>query len=323
MGTDPTLLIGFLPEPSEAAILAEALPTTRWVSGVASRAAEWGSIEALLIGNLHRELPNWGPRDTPSLRFVQCLHTGLDTFPFERFAPSIWIAGNGGAYAPFVAERAIALLLEAGHHLAANHAAVRAGTLRPAPANRFLVGSRVLILGFGAIGQEVARRAIAGGATVDAVTRDGRAIDGIELVFPAAALERAVSGADAIVDCRPLTARTRATIDARVLAAMRPDACFVNVGRAGTVDRSALRARLQSTPTFTAAVDVWWTEDYANGRLAEGPEFGDLPNFLGTPHNAAIGPGARARGFQTAVANLRRFFAGERPRSIADRDEYR
>lgn len=317
------LLLGFAPDAKDQETLSAELPEVAWVAAPTSERTDWGSVEALLVGNLRRELPTWTAESTPRLRLVQCLHTGLDTFPFDRVPTPVQVAGNGGAYAPFVAERAIALVLELGHQLPADHAAVRAGTLRPAPSNRFLVGSRVLILGFGAIGEEVARRAIAGGATVDAVTRDGRRPTEAQRAFPADELVRAVADADVVVECRPLTTRTRGTIDAAVLGAMKMDARFVNVGRAGTVDERALYERLTAVPTFSAAVDVWWQEDYTQGRLGASFPFTELPNFLGTPHNAALGPGARERGFRIAVQNLVRFFAGERPRSLADRAEYR
>lgn len=322
MSSDARLLIEFDPDPHEVATLAAQLPDVPWASASSTPPAQWGSVEAMLVRSARLDLTGWTVAATPALRLVQCLHTGLDNFPFERLSPSIAVAGNSGAYAPFVAERALALLLEAGHHLPTNHAAVALGQLRPALANRFLAGSRVLILGYGAIGEEVGRRVRAGGASVDAVTRDGRRPAEVDHAFAADDLRRAVASADTVVECRPLTTRTRGTIDAAVLGAMRPDACFVNVGRAGTVDEGALYEHLRHTPTFTAAIDVWWSEDYPTGRLAARFPFAGLPNFLGTPHNAALGHGAKERAFRTAVENLRRFFAGETPRGIADRTEY-
>lgn len=318
----PRLLLGFRPDDGAVAILARDLPDVAWAVASSTDLTEWGSAEALLVGDLRRELPTWAPRTTPRLRLIQCLHTGLDTFPFDRVPTSIAVAGNGGAYAPFVAERALALILELAHHLPANHAAARAGQLRPASANRFLLGSRLVILGFGAIGTEVARRAIACGATVDAVTRDGQRPSGVERAFPSTSLAEAVAGADVIVDCRPLTERTRGSVDAAVLRAMKPEASFINVGRAATVDERALFDRLTAVPTFSAAVDVWWQEDYPHGHLGASFPFTDLPNFVGTPHNAAIGLGARERGFRCAVENLKRFFTGTPPRFVADRSEY-
>lgn len=322
MASDARLLVGFTPESSDAEAVARELPGIPWVSAEEAPVELWRPIEAMLLGNARRELPNWKPADTPRLRFVQCMHTGLDNFPFARFDASVAIAGNVGAYAPFVAERAVALLLEAGHRLGANHAAVRAGVLRPAVENHYLAGSRVVILGFGAIGAEVARRVGAAGAIVEAVTRSGARPEGVARAYAADQLTEAVAAADAVIECRPLTNATRGTIDARVLGAMRPDAVFVNIGRAGTVDEAALYERLRRTPTFTAALDVWWSEDYASGRLRTDHPFVELPNFLGTPHNAALGPGATERGFRTALTNLRRFFDGEVPRSLADRREY-
>ncbi|MCI4336996.1 MAG: hypothetical protein L3K17_07390 [Thermoplasmata archaeon] len=322
MDQPAALLISLEVGEEERRALAEVLPDIPWTPidpghGVAGREAR-----ALLVGNARLELVGWSSSLSPKLELVQCAHTGLDRFPFELFPDPIRVAGNGGAYAPFVAERALALILALGHHVTANLAAVREGRLRPAMENQFLAGANVLILGYGEIGRELSGRLAACGAEVSAVSRTGGNESGVARMSPARELVEAVRTADVVLDCRPLTAATRGTIDRAAFAAMKPTARFVNVGRAGTVDEAALYERLVSVPTFSAALDVWWDEQYATGQVSSRFPFAQLPNFLGTPHNAGLGPGSWERGIRWALRNLRRFFDGDTVRYVADRAEY-
>ncbi len=282
----------------------------------------WPTAEALLVGNLHRELPHWRADLAPRLRFVQQLFTGLDRFPFSAFGPDVAIAGNVGAYAPFVAEHAVALVLALAHEIVPNFEKVRRGRLRPPTPNRYLIGGTALVLGFGEIGRETADRLRALGLRVEGVGRTPDPRPGADRMYGASELAAALAGADVIVECRPLTRATRGTIDAAALNAMRPAAIFVNVGRAATVDETALYEHLRDHPAFRAGTDVWWREDFEAGELGSSHAFTELPNFLGSPHVAGVGSAARARAESLALENLVRFFAGARPLHVADRADY-
>ena len=310
------------PSESLRAALAERLPEVPVSFCGPDAAGPWPSAEAWLVGTPARDLPLWTAARTPALRFVQRQFTGLDGFPFEAFPPAVRIAGNGGAYAPFVAEHAVALALAIAHPIREGHRRVAEGRLRPPIPNRFLIGRTALILGFGAIGRETATRLAALGLRIHALTHDGRAAPGAERTYAPADLRAAVGEADLIIECRPLTRSTKGTIDRAVLRAMRPEALFVNIARAGTVVEEDLSEHLRTHPEFRAAFDVFWHESFDRGSIPEGAALAALPNFLGTPHVAAIGPEARARAETYAVENLARFFRGESPRFVAERAEY-
>jgi phosphoglycerate dehydrogenase-like enzyme len=287
-----------------------------------SATGPWPFVEAWLLGSVERELPRWKPDLTPRLQFVQRLFTGLDGFPFERFPDSVEIAGNVGAFAPFVAEHAVALLLALTHNVVTNAERVRTGRLRPPASNLYLVDRTVLLLGFGAIAREIAARLRPFGPRLEGLSRDGKGVVGLERTYDARHLTDALSGADIVLDCRPLTDSTRRTIDATALGRMRPAAIYVNIGRAGTVDEAALYEHLAHHPEFRAALDVWWDEDFASGALKSRYPFATLPNFLGSPHVAGVGAQARIRAIEMAVENLGRFFQGVRPNHVADRRDY-
>ncbi len=317
----PRLLVALKPNEAIGPVLAALLPTVPWRYAEQAGPEELRSVEAMLVGSLQPELGEFNASTTPKLVFVQRIYTGLDGFPFDRFPTTVQVAGNVGGLAPFVAEHAVTLALAAARSLLPAQRQVSQGRLRPPPVQFSLRGKTALILGYGAIGREIARRL--GGFDVRRVglNRSGRMAPGLEAAYPADRLEEALGLADLVFDVRPLTRATRASLGAAQLARMREEAVYINVGRAGTVDEAALYHHLQTHPAFRAALDVWWSEDFARGTFGLKFPWSELPNFLGTPHCASAVPGAEEYGLRTAVENLRRFFAGEPHRFVADRRE--
>ncbi|MGP8159488.1 MAG: 2-hydroxyacid dehydrogenase [Thermoplasmata archaeon] len=320
--SEPRLLLAVRPREEVGEVLRQRLSGVDWqyVSERPSRGRD--EVEAMLLGSVERDLGDLDVRSLPKLKFVQRVYTGVDGIPFDRFPERVRFAGNVGAYAPFVAEHAVTLALAAAREVPRAHALVRAGTLRPPPVQRLLWGRTAVILGYGEIGRAIANRLSGFGTRVIGLNRSGRMAPGCVGMFPADRLVEAVREGDYVFDTRPLTRATQGTIDAAVLAAMRPTAIFVNVGRAGTVREEALYRHLLDHPEFRAALDVWWHEDFAGGRIEHRFPFTDLANFVGTPHSAGFGPGVETYVLERAVANLRRFFAGEEPRYVVDRSEY-
>ncbi len=318
----PRLLVTLRPREAIDRAIGQRLPDLPWVYADRSTPAEWIAVEAMLVGSLERESAAFDVTATPRLSIVQRIYTGLDGFPFDRFPSTIRIAGNVGAYAPFVAEHALALALALSRDLLTAHARVRAGQLRPAPAQRLLFGRTAVILGFGEIGRAIAERLAGFGTEVLGVNRTGRMSPGCRAMYPVDHIAEALALADFVFDARPLTRSTRGSLGSELLAAMRPDAVYVNVGRAATVDEEALYRHLRDHPEFRAALDVWWDEDFARGTVTSRFPFTDLPNFLGTPHSAGLGPGVDNSVLATALENLARHFRGEEPRYLADPTEY-
>lgn len=318
----PRLLLAIRARGSIDRTVNDRLPGVPWRYATGGSPDDWGAVEAMLIGSVERELPGMDLRSLPALRFVQRLYTGMDGVPFGRFPPGVRFAGNVGAYAPFVSEHAVTLALAAARDIPRAHALVASGTLRPPPAQRLLWGKTALILGYGEIGRAVAARLSGFGVHLLGLNRTGRPAPGCEKMFAADQLVDAVRDADFVFDCRPLTRSTEGTVDASVLAAMRPTAVFVNVGRAATVDEEALYRHLASHPEFRAALDVWWHEDYGGGRITHRLPFPELPNLVGTPHSAGFGEGVDQYVLERALENLERFFRGEPPRYLVDPADY-
>jgi len=282
----------------------------------------WPGVEALLVAGDEGAPPGISAEALPDLRFAQHLYTGLDDFPFDRIPPTTQVAGNVGGFALPVAEHALALVLALAKGLPAVHRQTFEGQLRPVLPSILLPGKTALVLGFGAIGSELAPRLRALGVRVEGTTRDGGRRPGLDRSVGPAERDEALARADVIVNCLPLTRTTRGSIDAAAFARMKADAIFVNVGRAATVDAAALARHVASYPGFRVGLDVWWEEDWDSNRVTVPPELARHPLLLATPHSAGVTPEARAFALRSALENLARFFRGVPPRHVADRSEY-
>ncbi len=319
----PRLLLVLRPREELLEALPRILPRIPSVFLSKGSPADRAGIEAALLGPMVLEGQRFVPGDYPRLRFVQRIYTGVDDLPFAEFPKTVAIAANSGGFAPYVAEHAIALALGSARSLVAGHAQVAAGALRPPPEVRTLRGETAVILGYGAIGRAIAERLRALVDRIVVVNRSGAPAPGCDAVFPASRLREALREGSFVFEARPLTASTARSIGTEELEAMPRNAVFVNVGRGGTVDEEALYHHLRATPTFRAAFDVWWDEDFEEGRIRHRFPLPSLPNFLGSPHSAALAPGGPGLAVTLALENLARFFRSEPPLHVVDRSEYR
>jgi D-3-phosphoglycerate dehydrogenase len=180
------------------------------------------------------------------------------------------------------AEHTIGLLVALARNIPQAHAALKAGRwARRAYGGVELAGKTLGVLGFGRIGQQVARRAGGLGMHVVAydpyVSRDRFRELGVERVETPAGV---YAVADFITLHLPLTAETRASVDADAFAQMRDGVRLVNAARGELVDEPALLAALRSGKVAGAALDVFSAEPYSGPLL-------ELDNVVVTPHLAA------------------------------------
>jgi D-2-hydroxyacid dehydrogenase (NADP+) len=280
------------------------------------------SVRALLVGSLARELPTLTVATFPQLRLVQSVFAGVDTVPFDRLGPDVKVAGNVGAYAPFVAEHAVALALAVAKHIPSGDTLVRSGQLRPIPRSLQLSGGRALVLGLGGVGREVARKLSGLGLSVEAVTRDGKPGEGAGRTYRPTELPEAMRGARIVVNCLPLSRATREIVGEAAFAALGAGAIYVNVGRAETTSAPALEAWLRREPSSGAGIDVWWEEEFAEGKLRAPFALAELPNLVASPHAAGHVVESAKAGYDAALANLAAFFAGRPVKGVVDRREY-
>ena len=173
-------------------------------------------------------------------------------------------------------------------------------------------GKTLGLIGYGHIGSLVARRAQAFGMQVHAVSRSGRA-PGADRADAMAGLHGMLRTADFVVIACPLTDETRGLIGRAELAAMKPTAILVNIGRAAVVDEDALYEALAQRRIGGATLDVWYrypTPEAPDTLPARHP-FESLPNVHCTVHSCAWTHEMIARRLAMIAANLKRLYLGQ------------
>jgi len=168
-------------------------------------------------------------------------------------------------------------------------------------------GRLLLIVGYGSIGRELARRAKAFEMRVWGVTRSGKGDQAYtEKVLPISQLNEALPYADYVVIAAPETPETRHLIGAQQIAQMKRGARLINVARGSLLDEVALMAALKSGALGGAALDVAGVEPLP----VESPLW-SAPNLFITPHTSAISERLWERGSELFLKLLDEWFAGK------------
>lgn len=230
-------------------------------------------------------------RAMPNLRWIQWIWAGVDLLMADpefaaaldagRFRLSRAVGVFGRPIAEYVLAYCLCLTQDMPRALAQQRRKIWQ-RFETEPLRGRLMG----IAGLGSIGTEVARRAAGLGLRVTGLTRSGTApvaaAPFVEATFDPAHILDFVRDLDFLVLALPLTPETRGLIGARVLAAMKPSATMVNVGRGALVDEGALVEALKAGRPGRAVLDVFEREP-----LAPESELWSLPNVIITPHLAA------------------------------------
>jgi lactate dehydrogenase-like 2-hydroxyacid dehydrogenase len=242
----------------------------------------------------------------PRLGLIANVSVGYDgvDVPWCR-ANGIEVTHAKGLNADDVADHALGLLIAAWRNIAAGDRIVRQGTgwrdsdrMKPQPS---LKGRKVGIVGLGAIGEAVARRAEALGMSVawwGPTPKDA--------AWPrAASVLELARDSDILMVAARAEAANRGLISAEVIDAVGPQGLIVNVARGSLIDEGALIAALKSGRLGRAALDVFAEEPTPAARWA------DVPNTVLTPHTAGGTTDSIPRMVAQAVENVRLFLAGE------------
>lgn len=240
----------------------------------------------------------------PKLSFVATLGVGYEKVDLEAArARGIAMSNGAGSNADCVADHAMALLLAAIRDVRRLDIACRAGIWRDAlPMTDGVHGKRLGILGLGAIGEKLARRAAAFDMPVGYHNRSAK--PGSPHRYFASALELA-RWSDCLVVAIPGGASTYHLIDAEVLDALGPQGYLVNVARGSVVDTAALGTALREKRIRAAALDVYESEPRPPSELL------DLDNLIVTPHVGGNSPQALERSLTQFLDNIDRHFRGE------------
>ncbi len=250
-----------------------------------------------------------------NLKWLNSIYAGIEHFPVSSLRERGTIVTNGtGINAIPIAEYVVMGMLAAAKRLdRVLEAQERHEWLNGPPGSAELFESKVLIIGYGAIGQQVAKTLAGFNADITAVRRTP--VDDPAIVGPDEWRGR-LGEFDWVIVAAPATAETAHMIGATELAAMKDSAWLINVARGSLVDQSALIAALEEKAIGGAMLDTVSPEP-----LPEDDPLWDAPNVMITSH---LSGNSTTRMFERAaqrfVENWKRYRDGEEMISVADLD---
>ena len=251
----------------------------------------------------------------PEVRWVHTVSAGIDHLrPLLERYPGVTLTTSAGVVAVPIAEFVLACLLHHCKRLADLDELQRQRRFEAVPL-RELGDLRVVLVGLGAIGNEVARRALAMGAQVVAVRRRpelGGGPHGLPVIGPEG-LPEACRGADALVLAAPLTGSSRGMIGDRELRLMGEGSALVNIARGGLVDEPALLRALTHGPLAAAYLDAFEEEP-----LPDSSPLWTAPGVHLSPHVSWNSPHFARRSTELFLNQLNRFRQGLPLANVAD-----
>lgn len=241
----------------------------------------------------------------PALQLVQAPSAGVDDL-LPHVPDDVPLCRAAGVHDPGTAELAIALALAAQRDFPRWFAQQQRHEWQQDNHGPSLADRRVLIVGYGSIGEAIHRRLDGFECDIVPVATKARtgpygAVHGVD------ELPALLPDAEIVIIVVPLTDTTRGLVDAAFLAALPDGALLVNVGRGKVVDTDALIAEVTSG-RLRAAIDVVDPEP-----LPAASPLWDTPGVIVTPHVAGGTSAMRPRLFAIIAENLRRYVAGEGP----------
>ena len=257
----------------------------------------------------------------PKLRWVQASMAGAGE-PTERaglVGTDVIVTTASRIYSPPLAEFALLGMLVHAKQLDRLRRDQRERAWREGPTGT-LEGKTLCIVGTGSIGSAVARRTKPFGLRILGVKRtvreDDAAWDYADDLYETARLHEALAEADYVVLTLPATPETVGLIDAEALAATKPGAYLVNIGRGKVVYEAALVSSLEAGGLSGAALDVFETEP-----LPESSPLWGMENVIVSPHSTDLTPETiNSKQAELFGENLRRYLAGEDLINVLDKD---
>jgi glyoxylate reductase len=282
-GLDPLLAAGHDVVPND-----DDLPFPH--AQLCSAAAEADGIVGLLTDRIDREVLRAGQG---RLRVVATVAVGYDNIDVAAASElGVAVCNTPRVLDETTADLAFLLVLAAARLAGDAERDLRAGGWDGWGVNEYLGqdvhGATLGIVGFGRIGQAVARRASGFGMQVLHHTPRDTGQPGY-----VADLDRLLGESDFVSLHVPLTEATRHLLDARRLALLRPTAVLVNTARGPVVDEEALAAALERGDVFAAGLDVYEREPAVHPRLLAAPRVVLLPHI-----------GSASRATRTEMARL-------------------
>lgn len=240
----------------------------------------------------------------PRLRLLSALGVGYENIDVAHAKTRGIVVSNGaGTNAATVADHAFALLLGTIRRIPFHDKACRDGIWRDAlPDFPGLAGKKIGIIGFGHIGEKLARRAVGFDCEVAYLTRRQREHVAYRYFADVLAL---ATWSDVLIVAAPGGAETRHMVNAAVLQALGPTGFIVNIARGSLIDTDALASALREHRIAGAGLDVYESEPLPPASLLS------FDNVVLSPHVAGSSPEAIHATISHFIDNAERHFNGE------------
>jgi phosphoglycerate dehydrogenase-like enzyme len=281
--------------------------------------------DAMLVWNTPRKVLHSLIGTMPNLRWIQAISAGVDHILSGPLRDDMIISNGRGLHDAPTAEIALALLMSAtrGMHLYrdAQHraewsrVAYQNQLLNRAPYLGTLEDARVLILGMGSIGLEIAKRVTTFGAHVEGVATTAGTRGGFK-THAFSDLDSLLPDVDALVMVLPDTPETHGILSRNRIGLMHKKSWVVNVGRGSAIDEPALIEALEQGRLGGAALDVASREP-----LPTDSKLWTLENVVLTPHIGGGGPRFYAKANALIQRNADHFLRGEPLENIVSREK--
>ena len=260
------------------------------------------------------------------LRLIQVPGAGLDRIDRSALGPGMHLA-NAYGHEAGIAEYVIGTMIALTRSFGRIDAKLRSGEWESqwavgAVAPRLwpeLAGKTLGVLGFGHIGEALARRARAFDMNVCAIRRQAQSEppDGVSFIGGPDRLHEVLRQSDYLVITLSLSMETRNLLDAQRLQVMKPTAYLINVARAEIVEETALYRALASGGLAGAALDVWYRYPTTPGAALPATQpFHQLGNLIMTPHVSGWTEGMLAARAKLIADNIERIARGESPLNV-------
>lgn len=245
-------------------------------------------------------------KNMTKLRAIQTFSAGVDDIDFSSIPPNVRVFSNAGAFSLPVAEQAWGLAITLAKGI----------NIRKKTETYQITGRKVLILGAGGIGSEIARIAKLGfNGDVTGLSRSFHDPKNFDITMPMSYLNKVIGLQDYIFDALPLNRHTEGILNYNVLKLLKENTVLVNVGRGETINEDDIYRILVERHDVRFGTDVFWRK---GGIEVFETKLWQLDNFTGTLHTGGAYGNIYAlnRAKEIACKNALRFSEG----SLADNE---
>lgn len=287
--------------------LSKQFPQHRFIYAVNPEEGRSALPEADVLVTFGGGIREYTVKEALRLKWMHIMSAGVDRLPFDQLINrQILITNVRGIHAIQMAEYTFAVLLQIVRRMQELAEAERQKRWEKRLRITELWGQTLGIIGVGAIGKEIARRAKVFGMRTVGVNTDGRAVDDVDEVYATRHLEQALQESDFVILTVPLVPSTRHLIGRRALDAMKDSAYLINIARGPVVDEQALIDALEQKRIAGAVLDVFDEEP-----LPTEHPFWTMDNVIVTPHISGLSPMYMTRAVDVFIENLMHYSAGE------------